>query len=189
MRIIAGEARGRQLYTPKNNDIRPTGDRVKGSIFNMIGSYIDDAVIIDLFAGTGNLGLEAISRGASKVYFIDKSSKSLEIVKKNIDVTGFKKYCHLIHGDFEKALANINEKVDVFFIDPPYNKGYITVCLKHITAYDMLSSNGIVVIEHSLKEKINDNLNRYGLDLFKQKKYGTTMVSIYRRSTNQEDSK
>lgn len=180
MRIISGKARGRKLISPQNDDVRPTGDRVKESIFNMIHPYISDSIIIDLFAGTGNLGLEAISRGAKKAYFVDNNPTSLDIVKKNIHITGFQDCCNVIYANFEKGMEKIEESGDVFFLDPPYNKGYIMKCIDLIIKENKLNNDGIIVAEHSVGEIIPDDVA--GLELIKNKKYGMTMVSILRRS-------
>ncbi|NLK73498.1 MAG: 16S rRNA (guanine(966)-N(2))-methyltransferase RsmD [Clostridiales bacterium] len=177
MRIIAGDAKGRNLFTPKNQDVRPTGDRVKESIFSMIDSYIEDAVVIDMFAGTGNLGLESISRGAREAYFIDNNYTSIDIVKKNIETTGYFKESHVIHANYEKAIKNLNIKADIIFLDPPYNKGHIDNCLRLISKYGILSSKGIIVIEHSTDE-IWEDISDF--ELLKSKKYGITMISILR---------
>lgn len=176
MRIVAGRAKGQPLVTPKNQKIRPTGDRVKESIFSMIAPFIEDAVVFDVFAGTGNLGLEAISRGAAKAYFSDNNKRSLEIVKKNINITNTRSYCHVIHSGYEQALKMVDEKIDIFFLDPPYNKGYIFNCTDLILSYDRLSNGGIIVIEHSPEEEMSEHFSN--LKLIKRKKYGITMISI-----------
>lgn len=177
MRIIAGDAKGRILFTPKNLDVRPTGDKIKESIFSMIDSYIEDSVVIDLFAGTGNLGLEAISRGAREAYFIDNNYTSLNIVKKNIEITGYIKESHVIYANYEKAIKDMNTKANIIFVDPPYNKGHIKNSIKLISYYEILSDKGIIVIEHSINEMYDETP---GLELIKSKKYGITMISILR---------
>ncbi len=179
MRIIAGEAKGRKLIVPKNLDIRPTGDRVKESIFNMISPYVGGAVVVDVFAGTGNLGLEAISRGAEKVYFVDSSPLSLEMVKENISITGFSEQSSIIKGHYERALKDIPQKADIFFLDPPYNKGYVMDCVRCISSYEKVSHEGILVIEHN-KEEVPDKYEKF--QLIKRKRYGITTISILRYS-------
>lgn len=179
MRIIAGEAKGRKLIAPKNQDVRPTGDRVKESIFNMISPYINGAVVIDIFAGTGNLGLEAISRGAEKVYFVDNSLSSLDVVKKNISITGFSKQSTVIKSHYERALKDIPQKADLFFIDPPYNKGYVMDCVRCISLHEKISDGGVLVIEHN-NEEVPDEFD--GFSLIKRKRYGITTISILRYS-------
>ena len=122
MRIIAGDYKGRRLYTPEDRRIRPTADKVKEALFSIIGDDIDEAVVCDLFSGTGNLGLEALSRGADKCYFGDNSADSIRLIKENIEMCRAGEYSEVIHGDFKKTLSMINEKVNVFFLDPPYYK-------------------------------------------------------------------
>lgn len=182
MRIIAGDFKGRKLVTPKNYDVRPTGDKVKGSIFSMISSYICDAVVIDLFSGTGNLGLEALSRGASKAYFIDKSKVSLDIVKENIQKLGVEDLSNVINLTFDKALDTIDECVDIIFLDPPYNKGLIKLSIENILSKNKLVAEGIIVAEHSIDEIVEDLPLQ--LNLLKEKTYGDTIVSIYKKSNH-----
>lgn len=181
MRIIAGEARGRKLFSPKDqNKIRPTGDRVKEAIFSMIQPYIVDAVVIDLFAGTGNLGLEALSRGASKAYFVDNHLTSLSIIQNNIQTVKYEACSEVINASYEQALKQrINESAHLIFLDPPYNKGLAIKSMEYICTYDKLSNGGIIVVEHSVDEKMDDEL--YNLKLIKRKKYGTTVVSMYKK--------
>jgi len=178
MRIIAGEAKGRKLTTPKNQDVRPTGDRVKESIFNLISPYVEGAIVVDLFSGTGNLGLEAISRGAEKVFFVDSSFSSITTIKRNINVTGFSNQSYVIHSHYEKALKNMTEKADIFLIDPPYNKGYVMDCIEKISSYDVISDGGILMIEHSNEEKVYEKFGN--VELIKRKRYGDTTISILR---------
>lgn len=180
MRIIAGKSKGKKLFSPNNeNYTRPTGDRVKEAIFSMIQPYIIDSVVIDLFSGTGNLGLEALSRGAEKAYFVDNHLPSLSIINKNIHITGNDELSHVIHASYEKALEKINEQAHIIFLDPPYNKGLIIKSIQQIYNHGKLYDEGIIVAEHSIDEKIDDEL--YDLQLIKRKKYGSTMVSIYEK--------
>ncbi len=181
MRIIAGEARGRKLFSPNNQkNTRPTGDRVKEAIFSMIQPYVLDAVVIDLFSGTGNLGLEALSRGAQKAYFVDNHLPALSIIKKNIHITEYEASSDVIQASYEKALEErISQSADIIFLDPPYNKGLIMKSIHHICNYNKLNDGGIIVAEHSLEETMDDE--PYDLKLIKRKKYGTTMVSVYKR--------
>ena len=112
MRVITGEYRGRKLETPAGYDIRPTSDKVKESIFNLLMGCIDDSVFCDLFAGTGSLGIEALSRGAERCYFCDKSRESIGIIKRNVQHCHAEEKSVILQGDFTKSLSRINEKVD-----------------------------------------------------------------------------
>ena len=179
MRIIAGSARGRKLISPSDYDVRPTIDRVKESMFNIINPYIRDAVILDLFSGTGNLALEALSRGAEKAYLVDNSRKSLSIIKENIEILKFQEKCTVIENDYISAIKDMKEKVDIIFLDPPYNKEFISNSLSIIEQNDILNEDGIIVVEHKNEEKIPSD-NEY-LEIIKSKKYGIMTITIYRK--------
>ena len=179
MRIISGIAKGRRLKSPPDDDVRPTIDRVKESIFNMINMHIQDAVVLDLFSGTGNLALEAISRGAKKAYLVDKSRKSLKIIKENIQTLGFHEECHVIEGDFKKIASHSKERFDIIFLDPPYNKGLINESIGFLLKNDRLNHNGIIVAEHINEEPIEESPDK--LEIIKQKRYGIMTVTIYKK--------
>ncbi len=187
MRIISGEYRGRKLNTPKKEAIRPTTDKVKEAVFNMIAPYVSNAVVCDLFAGTGNLGLEALSQGASKCYFCDRASESIRIINENIEKCNAADKSEILRGDFEKNLDSINEKVDIFFIDPPYEKtDYYEKSIVKILGRNLLSKYGIIIFEHEVKCKVDEFLvpiiagsPEHNLTLIKRKKYGTIMISIF----------
>lgn len=177
MRIIAGDFKGRRLFTPKDNKIRPTTDKVKESIFSMIAPYLEDAVVIDLFSGTGNLGLEAISRGAVRCYFGDKSRESMELTRQNITHCGQDANSVTILGDFEYVLRKIPEKADLIFLDPPYKRGLIHDCFRQITELSLLSEDGVIVAEHGADNILEDEI--FGFRKIKEKIYGTISISIY----------
>jgi 16S rRNA (guanine966-N2)-methyltransferase len=177
LRIIAGELKGRKLFTPNVNTIRPTSDKVKESIFSMIAEYLEDAIVIDLFSGTGNLGLEAISRGASRCYFGDKSKESLDLTLKNIAHCKVQDRSILFHGDFERVLARIQEKADIIFLDPPYRDGLLDKCLNQIHEMSILKEDGIIVAEHGADEQLPEIV--YGFRKIKERRYGTIAISIY----------
>ncbi len=185
MRIIAGEFKGRRLFTPKDNKIRPTTDKVKESIFSMIAPYLEDAIVVDLFSGTGNLGLEAISRGAKRCYFGDNSRDSMALTKQNIAHCKQEENSVTILGDFEFVLKKISEKADLFFLDPPYKEGLITSCFKIIAEQSLLSEEGIILAEHGTREKLADEI--YGFVKLKEKTYGTITISIYGLDLEEED--
>jgi 16S rRNA (guanine(966)-N(2))-methyltransferase RsmD len=177
MRIIAGHLKGRKLETLKGNDVRPTGDKVKEAIFSMIDGYLEGSVVIDLFSGTGNLGLEAISRGAELCYFGDNKPESIRIIKANIESCKVSEKCIIIPGGFEKVLSKIPKKADIIFLDPPYEKGYMISCFEKIEEFEILNEGGIIVSEHGLKEKLPDVL--CGFEKLKEKRYGTIIVSLF----------
>lgn len=178
MRIIAGDLKGRKLFTPNDSKIRPTTDKVKESLFNMIAEYLEGAIVIDLFSGTGNLGLEAISRGASRCYFGDKSRESIALTNQNIAYCKVQYKSITIIGDFEKVLNRIPEKVDIILLDPPYKQGPIDRCLVSISELSLLSAGGIIVAEHYANELLPDKV--CGFYKIKEKRYGTIGITIYR---------
>lgn len=180
MRVIAGSLKGRRLKPPRGIETRPTTDRVKESIFSMIHTSITDSIIIDLFSGTGNLGIEALSRGAEKVFFVDKNKNSIKLIKENIESMGLKEKSEVLFCDALRAikrLASLPNKFDIIFMDPPYSKGFIIPCMEAIDAERILNEDGFILIEHDLKDTLPNKVGR--LTKRKEKKYGNTMISIY----------
>lgn len=178
MRIITGSLKGRRLKSPKTNDVRPTSDKVKEAMFDMLYPYIqDEFVCMDVFAGSGNLGLEAISRGASKVYFSDSSRDSLALVKENVRYCGVEERAVYLSGDFKSNISRVHEKVDIYFLDPPYADKMIPDAIKAIVSSGNLQAGGIVVCEHSQKDVLPDEM--CGLTAVKQRRYGAIGVTIY----------
>ncbi len=180
MRIIGGQAKGIRLKSLKDNNTRPTSDRVKESIFNILAVKIHDATVLDLFSGTGNLGLESVSRGASRAYLIEHNKMASKIIQENIDKTKFNNSVELITNDVFKAikhLRTIGEEFDIIFMDPPYCKGFIIPTIESIFLNKLLKANGTIVVEHDTKDNIPDNIEDF--KKFRQKKYGNTMVSFF----------
>ena len=177
MRIITGEYKGRRLESPKDNSIRPTTDKVKEAIFSIIAFDLPGAVCVDLFAGTGNLGLEALSRGASRCYFGDKSRESIALVRKNINMCGAQEKSIVIAGEYQKVLASINEKADIFFLDPPSRDGLMEDCIYLISEHDLLAEGGLIIAEHGKDERLPDEIS--GFSKIKERKYGKIIISIY----------
>lgn len=177
MRIITGEYKGRKLETPVGYDVRPTTDKVKESIFNLLMNHLWDSVCVDLFAGTGNLGLEALSRGAKRCYFCDNARESIRLIRSNISKCHAEDKSIVLAGDFAKNLMNIDEKVHVFFLDPPYKDGLYEKCLKMIESLDLLDEEGIIIAEHSARDPIPERVGR--LIRVKERTYGRIKVSIY----------
>jgi len=177
MRIIAGKFKGRRLNAPKDSSIRPTADKVREAIFSMIDGYLEDAVVIDLFSGSGAPGLEALSRGARVCYFCDNSRESIRLIKSNIDICGAKGESFVIHGDFRKALSMITEKADIIFLDPPYENDFFGECFEKIQEYGLLKEGGIVAAERRKTSALPETLSNFSK--IKEKKYGTVSVSLY----------
>lgn len=181
MRIITGEYRGRRLESPAGYDVRPTSDKVKEAVFNIIMNEVWDATCVDLFAGTGNLGLEALSRGAKKCYFGDNSRESINLIKNNVKMCRAEDKSVIIAGDYSKILGRINEKVDIFFLDPPYKDGLYENCLEIIDSLDLLSEEGIIVAEHGVRDYVPETVG--SLEIIKERKYGKIMVTIYAKKS------
>lgn len=180
MRIIAGKARGRKLLPPATMETRPTLDRVKESMFSIIQNYIPEAVVVDVFAGTGSLGLEAASRGAKEVYLIDKSNTTFPILKQNIDNLKFQNFCFPLNLDSYDALDMLKKKgkiFDIIFIDPPYCKEMIPKAIEIIYENNLLKKDGIIVTKIDSIEEIYEGYKN--IKLLKSKKYGNTTVCIY----------
>ena len=181
MRIIAGIARGRKLIPPATMETRPTLDRVKEAMFSTVQNYLRDAVVIDVFAGTGSLGLEAASRGAKEVYLVDKSSVTFPLLKENVQNLKFDEFCTPLNMDSYEALRSLASKgkiFDVIFIDPPYCKEMIPEAFKLVVENKLLNENGIIVTKIDSIEEIYEGYEK--VKLFKSKKYGNTTVCYYK---------
>ena len=176
MKIIRGKLKGRVIKDYNIAGTRPTMDRVKESIFNSIQNYLEDSICLDLFAGSGNLGIEAISNGAKKCYFIDKNPKAINAIKNNIKTFNIEENAIIIKNDYKKFLENTDTKFDIIFLDPPYKDKIITDILNIILEKDLLNINGIVVCEYEF-----DNVSNDKLTLIKEKKYGSKYVKIYKK--------
>lgn len=181
MRIIAGKARGRKLIPPATMETRPTLDRVKEAMFSIIQGYIMDSEVLDVFAGTGSLGLEAASRGAKEVYLVDKSNVTFPLLKENIENLKFQDFCIPLNLDSYDALKMLAKKGKVFniiFIDPPYCKEMIPKAIEIIKENNMLDLNGIIVTKIDSIEEIYEGYKDIRIN--KSKKYGNTTVCIYK---------
>ncbi len=181
MRIIAGKARGHKLVSPATMETRPTLDRVKEAMFSSIQSYMQDAVVLDLFSGTGSLGLESASRGASEVYLFDKSPVTFPLLKENVENLKFQDFCFPINTDAYiglKQLAGKGKKFDIIFIDPPYCKEMIPEAMKIIKEHEMLKYTGIIVTKIDTIETVYEGYE--DIKLTKSKKYGNTTVCYYK---------
>jgi 16S rRNA (guanine(966)-N(2))-methyltransferase RsmD len=183
MRIIGGEYRGRILRMPKGVKIRPTRDRVREAIFNIIREAIPEARVLDLYAGSGAFGIEALSRGASSVVFVDNNINCIRIIKSNLSALGNSaKPSQVIKRDAVRAISGFQKEgkeFDIVFLDPPYHKDLARNCLIKIDACDILSQRGFVVSEHFVKDAMPDRIG--ALSAFTQRKYGDTVISFYRK--------
>lgn len=179
VRVISGSARGLKLNTPGDDRVRPTTDRVKESMFNIVQDWVYDSQVLDLFAGSGALGIEALSRGASQAVFCDNSLDSIKIIKSNIEKARVADRSQIVIGDFKRCLRDMgqkNQSFDMIFVDPPYYKGLFEEVLDAIRACKILKKDGIVIVEHDAKRPIGQV---EGLEVYKEKKYGITMLTFY----------
>ncbi|SFB67612.1 16S rRNA (guanine(966)-N(2))-methyltransferase RsmD [Butyrivibrio sp. YAB3001] len=183
MRVIAGSARRLHLVTPEGNDTRPTQDRIKETLFNMIQLQVPGAVFIDLFAGSGGIGIEALSRGAKKAYFIENASNAFKCIMENIKTTHFEEVSTVIKQDVVIGLRNIHEKeADIIFIDPPYHGELYERTLSQLAAMDYVTENTMIIVE-SPKEMDFSFTDELGLEVRRVKDYKTNKhVFIYRKA-------
>ena len=184
MRVISGSARGKQLTPVPGKDTRPTTDRVKESVFNILQMAVSGSEMLDLFAGTGQMGIEALSRGASHAVFCDAAPKALSVIRKNIAAARVEDRAEVIGADFVSALRRLQgRQFDVIFLDPPYGGEILNQALKSIELFDILRSDGIIVCESAVQDKIACP------DCFairKQYKYGTIRLTSLVHADEQE---
>lgn len=181
MRVVSGTFSSRKLFGFDIDGIRPTKDRVKESLFAIINDKLKDSICLDLFAGTGALGIEAISNGANHAYFSDINKEPINTIKMNIDTLNINDRCTVINDNYTRVIKNFNDNnthFDIIFIDPPYGKIKIIEVINLLLKNDILNDNGIIVCEYedeTLKEEYEY------LKLIKFKKYGRTYISIYKK--------
>ena len=178
LRVIAGKHKGLVLNNFELNNVRPTVDRVKEAVFSKIQFDVPNAVVLDLFAGTGNYGIEALSRGAKEVIFADANKNSVNLINKNLKKCGEK--CEVLNFPYEKTLQILNErgcKFDIIFLDPPFEKGFGELAIKQIENRGLLSENGVIVYEHAVSEHEDWKFEK--VNEFDLKKYGTIYVSYF----------
>lgn len=179
MRIISGSLKGRQLTPLRGRHTRPTSDRTREALFNILGpGAINDIVILDLFAGTGALGIEALSRGARRAVFVDRDRQALNTLRRNIERCGLTSCSRIHNWDIQKnlnCLQPIRRPFDLVFLDPPYQQNLITSALSHLIQLQALTPSAIVVAEHAAKEII---LPPHGLTVTDQRTYGRTALTF-----------
>ena len=178
MRIISGSRRGQKLFEFEGMDIRPTTDRVRESMFNLIMDFVYGASVLDLFGGSGALSFEALSRGAEKSVICDIEKQSLELIKRNAKALRFEDKITVKRIAAMDFLKESKESFDIIFLDPPYNKGFIRPVINEITATDKLCKNGIIVLESDF---VDEHGEFDGVEMLKQRKYGRSYITIYQR--------
>ena len=182
MRVVGGKAKGRRLLAPKGQSVRPTAARVKESLFNILPRDFSGMTVLDLFAGTGNLSIEALSRGAAQAVLVDSSARSAAAIKENLRRLGFAAQSEVWIAPVARALRSLArkcERFDVVFLDPPYEQGLAGRALGAIAESELLSESAIVVVEHSVREALKPSYGR--LQLHDQRRYGDTLLSFYKR--------
>ena len=174
MRVISGKIRGKKLYSLQGDNTRPTTDRVKENIFNMIAGYVQGAVVLDLFAGSGALGIEALSRGGAYCDFVENNLSAMAIIKKNLGEMPFGEDAVCTHCYFSAFLEKTLKRYDIIFLDPPYSRGYYEKALSLIKKRGILNDDGIIVLEKDAADK-----EEYPFfETLKERRYGHTSVSI-----------
>ena len=182
MKVISGTLKGRNIEGYNIDRTRPTMDRVKESLFATIQNEVKDCIFLDLFAGSGQIGIEAISNGAKTCYFIDNNKEVIKVLNKNITNLNIKANSKVILSDWKKALndfSNQNIKFDLIFVDPPYDYNVYEKILEKVSTLNILNEGGLIILEHS-NLKLKDSYNN--LTLYKDKKYGNKSVNIYKNN-------
>ena len=180
MRVITGKARGVQLKTPEGMQTRPTADRVKEALFSIINFDIPGAKVLDLFGGTGQLGIEALSRGAASVVFVDAREDSCKLIRENLKRTKLEQDAKVIRSDYLDYLNRCREQYNIIFLDPPYAEVFLENAIKKITEIDILQSDGIIVAERPLGKELPWEFE--GFTRSKDYKYGKVLLTIYRKA-------
>ena len=184
MRVITGTARGRRLKELSGTETRPTTDRGKEGLFNIIQFDIEGRRVLDLFAGTGQLGIEALSRGAASAIFLDMRKDAASLVGENLKLTGLQDRGRVICGDAMAYLSTCREKFDIVFLDPPYGTGLLEQALSKITQFDILRGHGIIVCESKISQELPPVAQPYFLH--RTYRYGQIKLTVYHRQGEDE---
>ena len=177
MRIISGSAKGRRLTSLPGLDVRPTSDKVKEAVFSAIQFDIEGRRFLDLFAGSGQMGLEALSRGAASAVFVDSSQESLKVLKENVAACKFEDRSNIVRSDALSYLTMTNETFDIAFLDPPYKAGLLDKSL--ILLSEKMSNYGIIICEHPIEVSLPDEVAQF--KVFKKYRYGKINVTTYKK--------
>lgn len=181
MRVISGSARSLRLKTIEGNGTRPTTDRIKETLFNMINDRMYDCRFLDLFSGSGAIGIEALSRGAREAVFVENNIKAVSCIKENLKFTKLIDRAQIIERNAESAVAGLSGRFDVIFMDPPYDNEYEKKILELISKSDIADRDTLIIVEASLDTKM-DYLNEYGYDIVKEKTYKTNKHIFIQKS-------
>lgn len=182
MRVVAGERKGMSLKAVNGTTTRPTTDKIKESIFNIIGPFFDGGIVLDLFAGSGGLGIEALSRGADKAIFVEKDGRAFQTLQENIKKCRYDQVTELFKADANRAVKGLLKReieIDYLFIDPPYQKSdYYDLVLKLVDG-GKIAENAIILCEHTSELSLPESYGSFTLQ--REEKYGNTIISIYRQ--------
>ena len=183
MRIISGTARGTKLFTLEGEHTRPTLDRVKEAFFNIIQNEIEDSVVLDLFSGSGAIGLEFASRGAKKVYLNDNSKEAVNIIKQNINKTHLSTKVELYNMDFLKLIQNIKEnKFDIIYLDPPYKTNFIILALNELLKNKKITEESLIIIETDEEKRVIEQIEQQrSFEITDKRKYGRAYIIFLRK--------
>ncbi len=182
MRVITGTARGRVLMTLPGEDVRPTTDRVKEAMFSIIQFELEGSQVLDLFAGSGQLGIEALSRGAGYATFVDSARESIDCIKVNLQKTGLKENTCVVQTDAFSFLRTSSDKFDVALLDPPYSKGLLQKALPFLAP--RMNDNGVIICEHPYGEEMPSVVDDF--KLYREYKYGKLSLTVYRKEVFEE---
>ncbi len=181
MRVISGTAKGRKLISVSGMDTRPTTDRVKESIFNIIQFDIEGARVLDLFAGTGQMGIEALSRGAKSAVFVDVREECVKTIQKNLQATGFSEKTRVVKSDYRSFISEgLKGAFDLVFLDPPYKGALLNDAIRLSTGFDILYTHGIILCESGSKEELPDVSAPY--EKGREYRYGNTKITLYTKT-------
>ena len=185
MRVVTGSARGRRLKELEGMETRPTTDRVKEGLFSALQCDIEGRRVLDLFAGTGQLGIECLSRGAASAVFVDRRKDAVRLVKENLALTGLRDRASVVRGDALEYLRTVRERFDLVFLDPPYQAGLLEPALALLTGFDILNPHGIIVAEHPADRVMEAPEAPYRIR--RTYRYGKIGLTVFRRSGNEEN--
>jgi len=179
MRVISGTAKGMKLLTPEGLNTRPTTDRVKEAMFSILQFDLEGRRVLDLFSGTGQLGIEALSRGANSAVLVDASTAAVKLIRENVCRVSMQERARVIQSDYEKFLRMTREKFDIILLDPPYGEKFLENALKIISEIDILSDSGIIMCEKTADKKLDSEIP--GLVCHREYRYGKSSLVLYRK--------
>jgi 16S rRNA (guanine966-N2)-methyltransferase len=187
MRVISGSSRGRRLAAEHGRALRPTSDRIRTPIFDILGGEVKESAVLDLFAGTGSLGIEALSRGATKALFVENRGEALQVLRKNLSQCGMEAESEIFSGDVLRAIGVLQsrrESFDLIFMDPPYGKGLIAETIRKLGAHRIYHGRSLLVIQHDRREPLPEPLR--GWRPIRERRIGDTIVSFLRPENGPE---